>query len=365
MGRRSVRRPSRLTRNDHGEHGARAAGGAAGSVRRRRAGPGARTAIPRDVADQPGEPSLLAEGAPPGEPRHAADHHRRDDPARDPDREREDRDGEQRPEREHRGHRERGAHRAGARVRGVDQEVVRDQDEPGEDRQPRVRCGAAIEPDRLGPQQHLGRRNGEPEGRVHHRQRDLGEHPNLAGDAQRAPRLVGEIAMTPTAKTCSIIHVGLWKRWRTRQTRLSRSRGAGPSIDCPRGAPRHRSPATTPRTDRCPRPRRIDAGGRGGCARSSRASAGASPSRRRRPRAGGPARRTATWIHSSFWTWYWRLSWWPLVDVDELAAVAIGDRPAQLVAPGLVDPARAGGADRIRTRRRPWSFARSDGDAAR
>jgi hypothetical protein len=22
--------------------------------------------------------------------------------------------------------------------------------------------------------------------------------------------------MTPTAKTCSIIHAGLWKRWRTR-----------------------------------------------------------------------------------------------------------------------------------------------------
>ena len=33
------------------------------------------------------------------------------------------------------------------------------------------------------------------------------------------------------------------------------------------------------------------------------------------------------------------------IDVDELAEVAIGDRPAQLVPPGLVDPARARGVD--------------------
>jgi hypothetical protein len=52
---------------------------------------------------------------------------------------------------------------------------------------------------------------------VHHREGDLGKDPDLAGDAQRASRLVREIAMTATAKTCSIIHVGLWKRWRTRQ----------------------------------------------------------------------------------------------------------------------------------------------------
>ena len=99
----------------------------------------------------------------------------------------------------------------------VDQEVVRDQDQAGEDRQSGIGRGASIQPDRLGPQKHLGRCDGEAEGRVHHRQRDLREHPHLAGDAQRASRLVGEIAMTPTAKTCSIIHVGLWKRWRTRR----------------------------------------------------------------------------------------------------------------------------------------------------
>ena len=77
---------------------------------------------------------------------------------------------------------------------------------------------ASIEPDRLGAEQHLGRGDRDAEGGVHHRQRDLGEHPHLAGDAQGAPRLVGEIPVTSTAKTCSIIHVGLWKRWRTRQT---------------------------------------------------------------------------------------------------------------------------------------------------
>ncbi len=112
----------------------------------------------------------------------------------------------------------------------IDQEVVRDQDQAGEDRQARIGERASIQTDCLGSQQHLGGRDRETERSVHHRERDLGEDAHLAGDAQRAPRLVGEIPVTATAKTCSIIHVGLWIRWTTRQDPASRSRGAGPSV---------------------------------------------------------------------------------------------------------------------------------------
>ena len=80
-----------------------------------------------------------------------------------------------------------------------------------------VSSGASVEPDCLRPEEHLGRGDGQSEGRVHHRERNLGEDADLAGDAQGRSRLVGEVAMTSTAKTCSIIHVGLWKRWRTRR----------------------------------------------------------------------------------------------------------------------------------------------------
>ena len=158
------------------------------------------------------------------------------------------------------------------RIGRIDQEVVGDQDQAGEDGQAGIGGGTPIEPDGLGPQQHLGRRDREAEGRVHHGERDLGEHPDLAGDPQGVARLVREIAMTATAKTCSIIHVGLWKRWRTRRARLREPR-CRPVRSCPRGAPHHRSPAMTPRRGRCPPPPRSDAGDRGGRERSSPGSA--------------------------------------------------------------------------------------------
>ena len=175
--------------------------------------------MPRMSRSEPGEPPFLPQRAAPGEARHAADHESGDHAAADPDRQREQGVAEQRPEGERRRHRERGSDRARAHLGRIDQEVVGDQDEAGQQREPGVVERAPARSDGLGPEEHLGGDDGEPEGRMDHRQRDLGEHLRLGRDPQGLARLVGEIAVTAVAKTCSIIHVGLWKRWRTRSAR--------------------------------------------------------------------------------------------------------------------------------------------------
>ena len=154
----------------------------------------------------------------------------RDHTAADPDRKRQDGNREQRAEREHRGHRQRRPDWSGPRLRRVDEEVVCHQDQAGEECKPRVGGCAAAEPDRLGSEQHLGRGDGQPEGRVHHGQRDLREHADLAADAKRRSRLVGEDTRDPDGENLFDYPRRPVETVENSAEPGSGSRGAGPSV---------------------------------------------------------------------------------------------------------------------------------------